>query len=82
LAVFDLDVRLYRLGKKGVDLIRAINDAEYTYQDAVLRTDPMMFSRAKNGLDKTPKALFTIEKANEIVNTWETEAKKVQQCQG
>lgn len=75
MAVFDLDVRLYRLGKRNVDVINALNFANFTYKDSVFRTDPTAYGKAKNGLDKSPKALFTMEKANEIVSAWEAEQK-------
>ncbi len=71
MAVFDLDVRLYRLGKKNVDVINALNSAGFTYRDSIFRTDPTAYGKAKNGLDKSPKALFTMTKANEIVSAWE-----------
>lgn len=76
-SVFDLNNRVWELKKNHADVIRAINEAQFTYRDSVLVVDTALYSRAKNGLDKSPKALAVLEKANEIVNKWEKEQKGV-----
>jgi hypothetical protein len=73
--VYDLTFRLRVLGKTHADVIRYLNAANITYRDSVLQVRVADYSRAKSGVDLTPKAMFTMDEADKIVTKWEQEAK-------
>jgi len=62
--LFEIKIRLIKLGKKQKDLIPEL-------EKRGIKCTPAELSNAINDVDRTPKASRIVELANKIVSEWE-----------